>query len=492
MILDLTTLTIPQIKKLLINKQVTATEIVTAYLQRIKILDPKINAFITITETEAFSRAKIIDQKISQNQPLGQLTGAVMAVKDIYLTKGIPTTAGSQVLKDYLPPYSSTIYQKLLDQDAIIIGKTNTDCFAFGASTENSGYFTTKNPWNLSLVPGGSSGGSAVAQSSSLCTFALGTDTGGSIRQPASLCSVTGIKPTYGRNSRYGITAMASSFDCPGTFGKNVADVAAITQIMAGLDPHDATSSAAPVPNYLNELSNTSLKGLKIGLPSEYYSGAINSEVKKIVLAAAKTFESQGAQMIDISLPSTSLSLAAYYILIPSEISANMARYDGIRFGQSKKDTADLLSHYLDTRGEFMEPELKRRIIIGTYALSAGYFDAYYTKASQVRTLIKNEFLENFNKVDVILAPVSPTTAWPIGQKVNDPLEMYLADVYTCPINVAGLPALALPCGFDSQNLPVGFQLIGNYFEESKLFSIGHQYQQLTDYHLKTPQLNNL
>jgi len=486
---DLTTLTIPQIRKLLTDKQLTAVEIVNAYLQRIKNLDPNINAFITITEKEALSQAKSIDQKIQKNQPLGQLVGAVMAVKDIYLTKDIQTTAGSKVLKDYLPQYSSTVYQRLLDQDAILIGKTNTDCFAFGVSTENSGFFTTKNPWNTKMIPGGSSGGSAAAQAASLCTFALGTDTGGSIRQPASLCGITGIKPTYGRNSRYGITAMASSFDCPGTFGKNVADVAAVTQIMAGVDSHDATTNPTPVPDYLTELHSVSLKNLKIGLPKEYYTGAINPEVKKTVLAAAKIFEQKGAQIVDISLPSTSLSLAAYYILVPSEISANMARYDGIRFGQSKKDTTDLLSHYLQTRGEFMEPELKRRIIIGTFALSSGYYDAYYTKASQVRTLIKNEFVESFKKVDVIFAPVSPTTAWPIGQKVNDPLQMYLADIYTCPINVAGLPALALPCGFDSQNLPVGFQLIGNYFEESKLFSIGHQFQQLTDYHLQTPKI---
>ncbi|MFA5827818.1 MAG: Asp-tRNA(Asn)/Glu-tRNA(Gln) amidotransferase subunit GatA [Candidatus Shapirobacteria bacterium] len=486
---DLTALTIPEIKKLLTEKQVTAGEIVSTYLQRIKTFNPKINAFITVTEKEATDQAKIIDEKISKNQSVGKLAGAVMAVKDIYLTKGVETTAGSKILKGYIPQYSSTIYQKLINEDAILIGKTNTDCFAFGGSTENSGYFTTKNPWNLSLVPGGSSGGSSAAQAASLCTFALGTDTGGSIRQPASLCGVTGIKPTYGRNSRYGITSMAASFDCPGAFGKNVEDVAAVTRITAGLDSYDATTSPDPVPDYVNKLSNFSLKGLRIGLPREYFSESLDPEVKENVLGAAKTFESNGAKIIDISLPSTSLGLAVYYVLIPSEISSNMARYDGIRFGQSKKDTTDLLSHYMETRGEFMEPELKRRILIGTYALSAGYFDAYYTKASKVRTLIKNEFIDNFSKVDVILAPVSPTTAWPIGQKVNHPLQMYLADVYTCCINVAGVPALALPCGFDSQNLPIGFQLIGNYFEESKLFSIGHQYQQLTDYHLKTPNL---
>ncbi|MFA6249991.1 MAG: Asp-tRNA(Asn)/Glu-tRNA(Gln) amidotransferase subunit GatA [Candidatus Shapirobacteria bacterium] len=487
--LPLTTLAIPRIRELLVSGQVSATEIVREYLSRIQRLDPLLNAFITVTEDYAFRCAQQIDQKISDHQPVGLLAGSVMAVKDVYLTEGIQTTAGSKVLQGFIPPYSSTVYRRLLEQDAIVIGKTNTDCFAFGVSTENSGYFVTKNPWDLSLIPGGSSGGSAAAQAASLCTFALGTDTGGSIRQPASLCGITGIKPTYGRNSRYGITAMASSFDCPGTFAKNVSDASLITQIMAGVDSQDATSSTEPVPEYLSPARTVSLKGLRIGIPKEYFDAAIDPEVKAAVLAAATRLESEGASLISVSLPNTALGLAVYYVLVPSEISANMARYDGIRFGQSKKDAVDLLSHYQETRGEFMEPELKRRILIGTYALSAGYFDAYYLKASQVRTLIKDEFQNAFTQVDLILAPVSPTVAWPIGQKANDPLQMYLADVYTCCINVAGLPALALPGGFNSNNLPIGFQLIGNYFEEAKLFSVGHQFQQLTDYHLKVPSL---
>jgi aspartyl-tRNA(Asn)/glutamyl-tRNA(Gln) amidotransferase subunit A len=486
---DLPSLTIAQIRQLLSSKQLSAVDIVNAYLQRIGRLDPQINAFITVTAQEALDAAQKIDGKIAQDQPVGSLAGTVMSVKDIYLTEGIQTTAGSQLLKGYIPPYSSTVYQRLIDEDAIIIGKTNTDTFAFGASTENSGYFVTKNPWNLNLVPGGSSGGSAAAQAASLSTFSLGTDTGGSIRQPASLCGVTGIKPTYGRNSRYGITAMASSFDCPGAFAQNVEDLSFVTKIMAGLDPHDSTSHPTPVPDYPALLNSVSLKGLKIGLPKEYYTGSIDPEVRELVMASAKLFADHGADLVDISLPSTHLGIAVYYVLIPSEISSNMARYDGIRFGQSKKDTTDLLNHYLETRGEFMEPEIKRRVIIGTYALSAGYYDAYYTKASQVRTIIKNEFVNSLANVDVILAPVSPTPAWPIGQKADDPLLMYLADIYTCCINVAGLPSLALPCGFTSSNLPVGFQLIGNYFDESKLFSLGHQYQQLTDYHLQHPHL---
>ncbi|MFA4826917.1 MAG: Asp-tRNA(Asn)/Glu-tRNA(Gln) amidotransferase subunit GatA [Candidatus Shapirobacteria bacterium] len=487
--MDLSLTTISQIRQLLLAKKIKAVDIVKYYLDRIKKYDPQIQSFITVTEKEAKKQAKVIDDKITAGQSLGALAGSVMAVKDIFLTKGIETTAGSKVLKSYFPEYSSTVYQRLVDQDAILIGKTNTDCFAFGVSTENSGYFTTHNPWNLSMVPGGSSGGSAAAEVASLCTFALGTDTGGSIRQPASLCGVTGLKPTYGRNSRYGITSMASSFDCPGSFGHSVEDIAQVLKITAGQDSFDATSSQVKVDDYPALLSSVKLSGLKIGLPKEYFTGSINPEVKQKVLDAAKVYETAGAQIIDVSLPNTDLGIAVYYVLIPCEISANMARYDGIRFGQSRSDAKDLLSYYLQTRGDFMEPELKRRILIGTYALSAGYFDAYYLKAAKVRTLIKNEFIATFKKVDVILAPVSPTPAWPIGQKVNNPLEMYLADVYTCCINVAGLPGLALPCGFDSQNLPVGFQLIGNYFEESKILSAGHQYQELTDFHLQTPKL---
>jgi aspartyl-tRNA(Asn)/glutamyl-tRNA(Gln) amidotransferase subunit A len=482
-------LSIGQIQDGLKKGEFTTLDLVNNYLARIKKLDPKLKAFITVTEKEALKKAREIDQKIAKNQKLGSLFGTVMAVKDIYLTKGVQTTSASQVLKGYLPQYSATVYQRLLDQDAILIGKTNTDTFALGASTENSGFFTTHNPWDTSLVPGGSSGGSAAAQSSGFCTFSLGTDTGGSIRQPSSLCSVTGLKPTYGRNSRYGITALASSFDCPGAFAHSVEDLSLVTSFMAGQDPSDATTSSFPVPDYPSLLKNQNLKGLKIGLPKEYFTGSIDKQVKEKVLEAAKVFEKNGAKLIDVSLPGTDLGIAVYYILMPCELSSNMARYDGLRFGQTKKDQKDLLSYYLETRGEFMEAELKRRIIIGTYFLSAGYFDAYYLKASSVRTLIKQEFQDIFKKVDLLLTPTSPTSAWKIGEKVTDPLKMYLADVYTVCVNVAGLPALALPAGFSSQHLPIGFQLIGNYFAETQLFSVGHRFQTLTDHHLKHPPL---
>jgi aspartyl-tRNA(Asn)/glutamyl-tRNA(Gln) amidotransferase subunit A len=487
--MDLTNLTIHQIQELLFSKKISAVEIVNFYLKRIKDLDPKIKAFITVTEKETLKQAEVLDTKIKKGGKVGKLAGTVMAVKDTFLTKGIKTTASSQVLKDYIPQYSSTIYQKLIDEDAIIIGKTNTDPFAFGGSTENSGFFTTKNPWNLSKIPGGSSGGSAAAVAANLCQFALGTDTGGSIRQPASLCGVSGLKPTYGLNSRYGITAMASSFDCPGVFAKNTEDLALVTQITAGLDSKDATTIDNSVPNYPESLKNIDLKGLKIGLPKEYFSDPISIEVKEKVLETTKFFEDKGAKLVDISLPSTNLGIAVYYILVPSEISANMARYDGIRFGQSTNNNSDIISYYMNTRGKYMEAEVKRRIIIGTYALSSGYYDAYYTKASKVRTLIKNEFTNALKEVDVILTPVSPTTAWDIGAKVNDPLQMYLADAFTVCVNVAGIPSVALPCGFDQKNLPIGFQIIGNFFEESKILSVAHQYQQFTDYHLQNPKI---
>ncbi len=481
--------TISQITTDLKNKKYSAREITQQYLEKIHKIDPLLNAFVTISDDYALKQADLIDTKIAKQEPMGLLVGTSMGVKDIFLTKGVRTTSSSKVLENYIPQYSSTVFQKLEDAGAILVGKTNTDTFAFGASTENSGFFPTKNPWDKTLVAGGSSGGSSAAQAANLVTFSTGTDTGGSIRLPASLCGVSGIKTTYGLNSRYGITAMGSSFDCPGVFANTVEDLAILTKVTAGLDSHDATSSPNPVPDYPKLLQGVNLKGLKIGLPKEYFTDPLDPEIKKSVLEAADYFQSQGAIVSEVSLPSSHLGVAVYYILIPSEVSANMARYDGLRFGNSKQGVTDLLEYYAQTRGEFMEPELKRRILIGTYVLSAGYFDAYYTKASKVRTLIKQEFQDVLSQVDVLLAPVSPTCAWPLGQKANDPLSMYLADIYTVCINVAGLPSLAIPCGFSSTNLPIGFQLVGNYFQENKLFSIGHQYQQATDFHLQEPKL---
>jgi aspartyl-tRNA(Asn)/glutamyl-tRNA(Gln) amidotransferase subunit A len=487
--MDITSLSLEKIKNSLIGKEFSTVELTQSYLDRINKLDPQIKAFITITSDKALSQAKVIDQKIIDGKPLGKLAGSTVAVKDIFLTRGIQTTSGSRVLEGFIPPYSSTVYEKIMAEDAIMLGKVNCDPFAFGASTENSGFFPTHNPWNLDYVPGGSSGGSAAAVAASMSTFALGSDTGGSIRQPASLCGITGIKVTYGRTSRYGVTAMASSFDTMGALGTSVADIAQITEVIAGNDPFDATSSREIVPPYSNLLNSVNLKKLKIGLPKEYFSGSIDPQTKQKVMETVDIYKKLGATIVDVTLPSTDLGIDVYYILVPCEISANMARYDGLRFGPSEFRTSDLISYYMENRGKYLEPEVKRRIIIGTYALSSGYYDAYYLKASKVRTVIKEEFQKVLSSVDVILAPVSPTTAWPLGQKVNDPLQMYLADVYTVCVNVAGLPALALPCGFDDKNLPIGFQLIGNYFTEDKLFSIGHQYQQNTDFHLQKPKL---
>ena len=487
--MELKNLTISKIRQGLIEKKFTAVEITNSYLERIKKIDPEVKAFITVTPEVALEQAEKIDKKIANGKEVGRLAGSTVAVKDIFLTKGVQTTSGSKVLEGYIPQYSSTVFEKVISEDAILIGKVNCDPFAFGVSTENSGYFSTHNPWDLSRIPGGSSGGSAAAVAASFSTFALGSDTGGSIRQPAAMCGISGIKVTYGRTSRYGVTSMASSFDSMGSLATSVEDLALATQTMAGIDTHDATSSSESVPEYSQLLNTTSLKGLKIGLPKEYFSDALNPEIKQKVMEAAKFYEQQGATLVDISLPSTSLGIDVYYILVPSEISANMSRYDGLRFGPSVRESKDLISYYMQSRGQFMEPEVKRRIIIGTYALSSGYYDAYYLKASKVRTVIKQEFQDVFQKVDVIMAPVCPSTAWPLGQKVNDPLQMYLEDVFTVCINVAGLPSLAVPCGFDSQKLPVGYQLIGNYFTEEKLFSIGHQYQQLTDFHLQKPNL---
>lgn len=486
---DLTSLTAQAIVQGVSQGKLKAVEMLELFLAKIQKLDPKLKVFITITGKEAREQATEVDRKVAKGEKLGRLAGVPIALKDIYLTKGIQTTAGSQVLKDYIPQYSSTLYNRLMAEDAVLVGKTNTDTFAFGASTENSGFFTSRNPWDPSRVPGGSSGGSAVSVAADMTPLAMGTDTGGSIRQPSSLCGISGIKPTYGRNSRYGITAMASSFDCPGAFARHVSDLALVTSITAGLDPHDSTTSPSPVPDYLSLLSSINLKGLRIALPKEYFPTNLDPVIATRVMAAVEVLKKQGALVSEVSLPSTDLGIAVYYILVPSEISSNMARYDGLRFGQSAGQKDDLLDYYLQTRGQFMEPEMKRRIMIGTYALSSGFYDAYYEKASRVRTLIKNEFAKVLAEHDVILAPVSPMTAWKIGEKVNDPLAMYLADVFTSCVNVAGLPSLALPCGFDRQNLPIGFQLIGNYFDEAKLFSIGHQYQQLTDFHLQRPKL---
>lgn len=436
----------------------SSAELRQSFVKRIKEVEKKI-----------FSFTEVVSQENRQpKEKKGILNGIYFAVKDVLSSKDIKTTASSKVLENYIPVFNATVVKKLINEGAEIIGKTNCDAFAFGASTENSGFGPTKNPWDIKKVPGGSSGGSAAAVAADECNFSLGTDTGGSIRQPASFCSVSGLKPTYGVCSRYGLLAMASSFDCPGPIGKTVEDCEIIFDIMKGKDDKDSTSVVCPKPLVKKNK-------LKIGLPKEFFGEGIDSEIKNLVNHAAEILEKEGHRLVEISLPHSSLAIPSYYILVPSEISSNMARYDSILFGEKR---------------EAFEAEVKRRIMLGTYALSSGYFDQYYLKAAQVRSLIRNDYLKAFKKVDVLLGPVSPTPPFAIGEFIDNPLKMYLADSLTVGTNLAGIPGLALPCGFTQNNLPVGMQFLGPHFSEKILFYIGKQYQQITDWHKRKPKIN--
>lgn len=465
----------------------TSRQLTESCFEQIKKYDDKIKAYITLNELEAYAQADEADRKIKNGEPLTALTGIPVAIKDIFCTKGVKTTAASKMLENYIPPFDATAVLKLREAGAVFLGKTNMDEFAMGGSTENSGFFPTTNPWDYSRVPGGSSGGSAAAVSADMGFYALGTDTGGSIREPASFCSVSGLKVSYGRVSRYGVMAMTSSLDTIGPFGKNVEDIAVIMEYLAGQDPKDSTTPAIEVDNYSEEIKKD-IKGLKIGLPKEYFVEGMDTGVRDRILEAAKKFEELGAEVIDISLPHTDLAVSAYYIICPSEVSSNMARYDGIRYGLSNRDAKSLLDIYLDSRAQGIGAEVKRRIMIGTYALSAGYYDAYYKKAMEVRTLVRNDFEDAYKKVDVILTPVAPTPAFKIGENINDPLKMYLADIFTIPASLAGLCGLTIPAGF-SDGLPVGMQLLGKRFDEKTILRAGHQYQKVTDWHLKKPEL---
>jgi len=466
--MGLTELSISQIKEGLKEKKFSSLEVVKASLGKIEKTNPKINALLTICEKEALEQAVKADQEIEaiDKKPL---LGIPIAVKDIFCTKGIRTTAASKVLENYVPVYDATAVKKLKEAGAIIIGKTNLDAWAHGSSGENSDFGLTKNPWNENYVPGGSSSGSAAAMAAQMAFGALGTDTGGSIRQPASFCGVLGLKPTYGRISRYGVIAMASSLDTVGCFGKEIADLALLLQIMAGRDKYDATSLNQPVPNYQQNL-NKKKENLKIGLPKEYFSRGLDKKVEEKIKEAINILEKQGAEIFEVSLPHTSYALAVYYIIQPSEVSSNLARYDGLRYGFDRT---------------FFNEEAKRRIMLGTYALSAGYYEAYYLKAMKVRTLIKKDFDKVFKKVDLLLTPVSPTLPFKIGEKTTNPLEMYLSDIYTVTANLAGIPALSVPAGLVDK-LPVGFQLLGPQLSEELIFQVAHQFEQIT----KLPKIN--
>jgi len=462
----------------------SSRELTEAYLGRIDSLEADIHAFITLTPDRALAGADAADAILKSQDHPTRLTGLPIAVKDVLCLAGVPCTCGSKILENFIPPFTATTVQRLLDAGTIPLGKTNTDEFAMGSSTENSAYGPTRNPWDTDHVPGGSSGGSAAAVASRMAPAAFGTDTGGSVRQPCSFCGVTGIKPTYGRTSRYGLVAFGSSLDTVGMIGRNIEDISLLFQYFAGFDPLDATSVQTPVPEIVLPQS-PDLNGLRIGVPEEYFIEGIQPEVEESVRAAIAQMEAQGASAVPIHLPHTEYALPVYYLIAPAEASANLARYDGIRFGPRLGDGEDLWEMFTETRGKLFGSEVKRRIMLGTYALSAGYYDAYYGKAQKVRTLIKSDFELAFETVDVIAAPVAPSTAFKFGQHTDDPLAMYLEDVFTLPANLAGVPGIAFPVGYDKHGLPIGIQLMGPHFREDLLFRVGHAYQLATDWHQK-------
>ena len=463
----------------------SSVELTQHYLDRIAKYDGEINSFITVTDEQALAMAKSADEQIAAGSATA-LTGIPMAHKDIFCTDGVRTSAGSKVLDNFIAPYNATVVEKLKNAGMPMLGKTNMDEFAMGSSNENSYYGPCKNPWDLDRVPGGSSGGSAAAVAAKLCPVATGTDTGGSIRQPASLCGITGIKPTYGRVSRYGMIAYASSLDQGGIFASSAADSALLIQAMAGFDAKDSTSVDIAVPDYSTTI-NDSLKGLKIGLPKEYFGEGLNNEVAKVVETAIEEYKKLGAEIVEISLPNTHLAIPAYYVIAPAEASSNLSRFDGVRYGYRCEDPKDLTDMYMRSRGEAFGREVKRRIMTGTYALSAGYYDAYYLKAQKIRRLVSEDFQNAFDQVDVIMGPVAPDTAFKLGEKTSDPISMLLGDIYTIALNLAGLPGMSIPAGM-ANNMPVGLQIISNSFTESKLLNVAHQYQQVTDWHTKVPE----
>ena len=474
--MDLYKKTAAELHKLLQSKEISAAELTRNIFERIDAKEKEIDAYLEITKSQAEETAKIVDEKISRGEKISALEGIPFAVKDNICTKGIKTTCGSKILENFVPPYDATVVAKLKKQNPVLLGKVNLDEFAMGGSTENSAYKVTKNPRDLERVPGGSSGGSAAAVAAGEAIFALGSDTGGSIRQPASFCGVVGMKPTYGRVSRYGLVAYASSLDQIGPITRDVTDCATVLNAIAGHDEMDSTSTNAAVPDFAKSLV-ADVKNLKIGLPKEYFVKGIDAEVEKAVKDAAKVFESLGAEISEISLPHTEFAISTYYLIAPAEAATNLERYDGVSYGV-RVEGSDVVEMMTNTRTEKFGEEVKRRILIGNYALSAGYYDAYYLKALKVRTLIQKDFTDAFKNVDVILAPTAPTAAFKIGEMISDPLKMYLQDVCTVPLNLAGLPGISLPCGFTKNNLPIGFQLIGKALDEETILKAAYTYEQ--------------
>jgi aspartyl-tRNA(Asn)/glutamyl-tRNA(Gln) amidotransferase subunit A len=480
---------IRELHQQLVSKARSATEITTAALETIDQLEPQLHSFLTITADQALAQAKTVDAQIAAGEDIGPLAGIPIGIKDNLCTKGIRTTCGSQILNNFLPPYESTVTTKLAAAGAVMVGKTNLDEFAMGSSTENSAYQVTANPWDITRVPGGSSGGSAAAVAAGECVVALGSDTGGSIRQPASFCGVVGLKPTYGLVSRFGLVAYASSLDQVGPFGRTVEDAAILLQAIAGHDPQDSTSLDVKIPDYRRSLI-PDLKGKKIGVIQETFGEGLDPVVATAIHKAIEQLKALGAEIQEISCPRFRYGLPTYYVIAPSEASANLARYDGVKYGYRAEDTDSLMAMYTQTRAQGFGAEVKRRIMIGTYALSAGYYDAYYLKAQKVRTLIKQDFESAFESVDVLVSPTAPTTSFKAGEKTADPISMYLSDLMTIPVNLAGLPGLSLPCGFDAQGLPIGLQIIGNILREDQVLQVAYAYEQATTWHTQVPKVH--
>lgn len=473
---------------MLVNKEITSLELTQAVLARIDEVEGDVQAYLTITREDALAQAKAVDEKIAKGEEIAFLEGIPGAIKDNICTKGIKTTCASKILQKFVPPYDATVMQKLEAQNPVVLGKTNLDEFAMGGSTENSAYHPTCNPWNTDCVPGGSSGGSAAAVAAGTAVWALGSDTGGSIRQPASFCGVVGMKPTYGRVSRYGLVAYASSLDQIGPITKDVTDCAHILNIIAGRDEMDSTSLDVQVPDFTKALVQD-VKGLKIGLPKEYFVKGMDPEVEAAVKNGVKELEKLGAEVVEISLPNTDYAISTYYLIAPAEAATNLARYDGVSYGERAEDAADLVEMMTKTRTQYLGEEVKRRIMIGNYALSAGYYDAYYLKALKVRRLVKEDYDKAFKDVDVIICPAAPSVAYKIGEKIDNPLEMYLQDACTVPLNLAGLPGISVPCGYNKDRMPIGMQIIGKALDEQTILRVAYTYEQSQSYHEDRAQL---
>lgn len=493
-------LNISKINEAFRKKEFSSKELTKAYLERIKKIDDKVKSYVTVTEDLALKQAENADERIKKGEAEeNMLLGVPSSIKDVITTEGVLTTASSNILKNYIPPYDATLIARLKQKGMVMLGKVNCDAFAHGASTENSDFFVTHNPWDLERVPGGSSGGSAASVSADECVYSIGTDTGGSIRQPAAFCSLVGLKPTYGRVSRYGLISMTSSTDCPSIMTKNVKDTAVILGEIAGKDERDSTSSNKEVENYSDYVEREDIKGMKIGIPAEYFIKELNLEIKKSIEEAVKKFESLGAKIIDIKLPYTRYAVPTYYIITPSEVSSNLARFDGIKYGYSEVQSPESKVHslkdiYFKSRGNGFGKEAKRRIMLGTYALSSGYYDAYYLKAQKVRALIKKDFDEAFKLVDAIITPTSPNVAFKIGEHSSNPLELYLEDIFLSAASLAGVPAISIPCGFSKPKgakteLPIGMQIIGKPFDEKNILNLAEKFEKNTEWHVKKPNI---